>query len=512
MSAWPDPPPFRLLVVADFGVSRSSGPVPVTRETLDRVMADLAPTIRINVRDFLDLTEEGRDLDLAFERIGDFEPENVLRRLPALESTANLRAQLASMSRTEEVQSRLDDLLESVEKIGLKRALIGIGKADLEAVASGVESLDRVLGRQLDRILHHPRFQRLEAAWRGLSVLLPEKAPPERLGVEILHCRREEAATGIADALAGAGEQPISAVLLDLGFDHRDESVALLDAASRSASEHRSLLVAGVDPGIFGLDTLLHLTALPDLDEVLGDEEHEPFRELVGSDGARWTVLVANRFLLRDLHVRNGEGELGFEYREQADPVRRERYLWGRGIWLAGSCLVRAHLADGHCGRASGPGGTGAVCGLPSRPLTTESADRTAVEVSLAERDAAVFAHHGLSLLIGSEEPDTAYFPVLANLHRAESRRVSPEATAAHQILASRLSGYLVRLCAKAGDSPDAVAACAEGLEAHLRTLRREGEPEVIVEDRGGGVSGFRVKTGIRILDEETVVRLSLSS
>ena len=35
-----------------------------------------------------------------------------------------------------------------------------------------VEELDRLLSRQLSALLHHPQVQRLEAAWRGLKLLV----------------------------------------------------------------------------------------------------------------------------------------------------------------------------------------------------------------------------------------------------------------------------------------------------------------------------------------------------
>src|ERR1700730_17062404 len=62
------------------------------------------------------------EIDLTFRSIDDFEPESVITRLPAL---------------------------DALRKSGEPAAL-------------------RALARHLDRILHAPEFQALEAAWRGL--------------------------------------------------------------------------------------------------------------------------------------------------------------------------------------------------------------------------------------------------------------------------------------------------------------------------------------------------------
>src|SRR5262249_43979984 len=44
-------------------------------------------------------------------------------------------------------------------------------EALLARIRELIADIDRRLGRQLDAILHHPAFQRMEARWRGLHWL-----------------------------------------------------------------------------------------------------------------------------------------------------------------------------------------------------------------------------------------------------------------------------------------------------------------------------------------------------
>ena len=48
------------------------------------------------------------------------------------------------------------------------------------AAGVAIARIDAMLGRQVDAIIHHPRFQRLEASWRGLAWLVDRECPGSR--------------------------------------------------------------------------------------------------------------------------------------------------------------------------------------------------------------------------------------------------------------------------------------------------------------------------------------------
>ena len=45
-------------------------------------------------------------------------------------------------------------------------------KADKKMVDSMISEIDTKLSKQIDKILHHEKFQKLESAWRGLKLLV----------------------------------------------------------------------------------------------------------------------------------------------------------------------------------------------------------------------------------------------------------------------------------------------------------------------------------------------------
>src|SRR5262245_15030590 len=64
-----------------------------------------------------------------------------------------------------------------------------------------VAALDRRIGRQLDEILHHPLFQALERAWRGLWFVVERTDFRENIQVELWSCTREELRDDFQDNL-----------------------------------------------------------------------------------------------------------------------------------------------------------------------------------------------------------------------------------------------------------------------------------------------------------------------
>jgi type VI secretion system protein ImpB len=105
-------------------------------DNFEAVMAELKPRASFKVAS---AAGGDADTDLTFRSIDDFEPENMTTRLPAL---------------------------NVLRKSGEPRAL-------------------RALAPQLDRILHAPEIQALEAAWRGLWHLVSHTETSSQLVIKL---------------------------------------------------------------------------------------------------------------------------------------------------------------------------------------------------------------------------------------------------------------------------------------------------------------------------------------
>jgi len=60
-------------------------------------------------------------------------------------------------------------------------------KADKNAIELMIAEIDKKLSDQLDEILHHAEFQKLESAWRGLKLLVDRTNFRENSRIEIIN-------------------------------------------------------------------------------------------------------------------------------------------------------------------------------------------------------------------------------------------------------------------------------------------------------------------------------------
>src|SRR5437764_1143778 len=64
---------------------------------------------------------------------------------------------------------------------------------DAEAMINArIKQIDELLSVQLNEILHHPDFQKLEASWRGLRYLLDQSETSDKLKIKVLNVSKKE--------------------------------------------------------------------------------------------------------------------------------------------------------------------------------------------------------------------------------------------------------------------------------------------------------------------------------
>src|SRR6204780_3907106 len=55
-----------------------------------------------------------------------------------------------------------------------------------------IAQIDHLLSIQVNEILHHPTFQKLEASWRGLKYLLDQSETNDKLKIKVLNVSKRE--------------------------------------------------------------------------------------------------------------------------------------------------------------------------------------------------------------------------------------------------------------------------------------------------------------------------------
>lgn len=262
------------------------------------------------------------------------------------------------------------------------------------AIVQHIGWLDALIGAQLDAVLHHPRFQDLEARWRGLAYLAGHAHRHQAVVLRLLALTKDELAKDIggvleidqtnlfhlvyAEEFGMPGGLPYGLLLADFPVAHRQtpgRSISDIDLlaglATISAAAFAPVLVPAA-PDLLGLDCFSALTATLDVEAILGDGDRRRWRAFRQSEEARFVGVVLPRVLMRPPHGDDGAMGHGFCYRERLARGHAD-YLWGSGLYAFAARAVAVFARHGWladlCGLGEPDDRRGLIDDLPAVPF-----------------------------------------------------------------------------------------------------------------------------------------------
>ena len=318
---------------------------------------------------------------------------------------------------------RLDNFLASTDVGDALREWFGTIPAawggDLKgkitrALNRDVARVDELLNAQLNAILHHPAFQKLEASWRGLKYLVDQVPDGANVKVRVLSATWKELVRDQERALefdqsqlfrkvyneefGTPGGEPFGLLVGDYEVTHRaypdhpTDDIAALRGISGVAAAAFAPFVTGIDPRFLELDSFTELEIPLDLERTFAQLDYLKWRAFRDTDDARFTGLLLPRVLYRRPYGDDPGGGHGFAFAEDtADPARKG-YLWGNPCFAFAAVAARSFaqsswLADVRGARPDATNG-GRVTGLPSVGYGTGSGEtgRSVVDAHLTDR------------------------------------------------------------------------------------------------------------------------------
>jgi len=290
----------------------------------------------------------------------------------------------------------------------------GLTKRTLQfALDREVAQLDRYINDQVNTIIHHPKFKRLEASWRGLSYLCGQAESCDGVKIKALSVSWTELTKDQDRAIefdqsamfhkiysqefGTAGGEPFGALIGDYtvrhrrSADHKEDDIDTLRGLSQVAAASFSPFVAAADPVLFGLDNYRQLNRHLNLDSSFQQVEYVKWRSFRDSDDSRFVGLVMPKVLMRlpyeDISIRTD----GFRFKEKVKFPNHDHYLWGNAVYAYASVLVRSMGEYGWPadirGVREGEIGGGLGEGLPASPFLTDSkvASRYATDTLISD-------------------------------------------------------------------------------------------------------------------------------
>lgn len=231
-----------------------------------------------------------------------------------------------------------------------------------------IARIDIALERQVNAILHHPRFMEMEARWRGLALVVRTAARSEEVKVRIISASRRELARSLERAgdfdqshlfelvysreFGMPGGEPFGLLIAEYMISPGDsgeegDPIGMLTAIASVAAAAFCPVVAGASPNAAGLGHFRDLNRVQNLAQAQSDPSMIRWNTLRAHDDARFLGLVAPRILLRSPHrayARHRDD--GFPFRETI-AADASTLLWGNGAFAFAMVVIRTFIETG---------------------------------------------------------------------------------------------------------------------------------------------------------------------
>jgi type VI secretion system protein ImpC len=494
------------------GLSKISGRLRIDKDNFKNIIAEICPIISLDVPNRLGGDPKEIIFDVPIKDINSFRPDAIAENVPALKELLDVKDLLASIKDNkltqEEIQSRLersiigaeimarvksilftptatevpkkeekavsdsalDDLFNIVEVTEqtstpssysagntLDRIISMITSAgkdfssiDGRAIDSASKELDGVISAQVNEILHHDEFRRLESSWRGLKFLIDRTDFRENIQIEVISVPKQNLLEVFHERVYQPEyndemEFPLSVVIADYGFDNSIPDIELLLKLSNDLDEIQIPLISSVNSEFFGISVANDINTLPYLKEVFGGSEYVKWRGFRETPSARWIALAFNRFLLRLPYGKENRIKR-YEFNEAG-----MSFLWGSPVWMLGSLMTASFAKIGWATEITGTK-NGTIENLPVRELTLKSGEKTFVplEAYLSMQLAGDIADNGIVAWICRPNFDSAivtavpttYLPTKYGDQRSTEDSIL-FATLQYQLLVSKIAHYV---------------------------------------------------------------------
>lgn len=312
--------------------------------------------------------------------------------------------------------------------------------ADTEAMINArIAQLDHLVSIQLNEVMHHPEFQRLESSWRGLKYLLSQSETGAMLKIKVLNASKKELLRDLQRApefdqsamfkkvyeeeFGVFGGAPFGALVGNYEFGKSGQDIELLEKVSQVAAASHAPFLSGTSPEMFNLESFTQLDAPRDLAKVFDTTEYARWKSFRESEDSRYVGLTAPRMLLREPYGRDTVPVEAFDYDEKVDGTEHDRYLWGNAVWALAARITQSFAKYSWCATIRGVESGGLVEGLPVHNFRTDSGDiamKCPTETPITDRREKELADLGFIPLVHAKGTDKAAFFSVQSAQKAK--------------------------------------------------------------------------------------------
>lgn len=301
----------------------------------------------------------------------------------------------------------------------------------LEYMQALIQQIDKDISKQLNLIMHHPDFTKLEGAWRGLDHLVRNTETDKDLKIRVLNITQRELHRELSNK-AGTnwdqsaifkkiyeeefgmpGGEPFGALIGDFEFGHTTQDILILREMSKIAAAAHCPFITAAGPKLLQMNSWQELSNPRDLGKVLDTAEYAAWRSFRESEDSRFVGLAMPRFLARAPYSTRDNPVEGFDFEEDVSSSSHEKYVWSNSAYAMGVNITRAFKLYGWCARIRGVESGGIVENLPVHNFPTDDGGvdiKCPTEIGITDRREKELATLGLMPLSHWKNEDYAVF------------------------------------------------------------------------------------------------------
>ena len=332
------------------------------------------------------------------------------------------------MARDETQKGWARDVLGEFAK-QIMQGTVVVSKDTELMINARIAQIDRLISQQLNEVIHHPDFQKLEASWRGLNYLVQQSETSEMMKLRVMNVSKKDLLKDMErasefdqstlfkkiyeDEFGMFGGSAFGAIIGDYEFGNHPQDLTLLEKISEVAAAAHAPFISAASPAMFNWDSFTELGGPRDLAKIFQNVDYAKWKSFRDSEDSRYVALALPHILMRLPYGQANVPVETFNYEEDVDGTNHGKYLWGNAAYALGTRLTDAFANYHWCAAIRGVEGGGLVQGLPVHTFRTDEGDvalKCPAEIAITDRREKEFADLGFIPLVHCKGTDYAAF------------------------------------------------------------------------------------------------------
>ena len=301
---------------------------------------------------------------------------------------------------------------------------------DTEAMINArIAQIDHLISIQLNEVMHHPSFQKLEGSWRGLKYMMDQSETSDMLKIKVLNVSKKDLLRDLQRApefdqsamfkkvyeeeFGVFGGAPFAALVGDYEFGKHPEDIELLERVSNVAAAAHAPFLTAASNELFNLESYTSLDQPRDLGKIFDTTEYAKWKSFRATEDSRYVGMCLPRILGRLPYGPDTKPVEAFNYQEGVDGTEHNKYLWSNAAYALGARLTNSFAKHHWCAAIRGVEGGGLVDGLSVHNFRTDDGDiamKCPTEVPITDRREKELADLGFIPLVHCKGTDYAAF------------------------------------------------------------------------------------------------------